>query len=257
VTGYIDHYGEHRHDVEHEIDGVVVKVDEMALQEKLGATSRAPRWAIAYKYPAEVVTTVLRDIQVNVGRTGRVTPFGSWSRCASPGPRCRWRPSTTPRRWSARVLIGDTVFLRKAGDVIPEIIGPVVERRTAARPASSCHALPECGTRSLRRRRATRTSAAQRRSCPAQLRERLFTSPAGGRSTSRGWATRRRIALLDCGLVSDEGDLFALSAADLRRCPFFTRAPAAGRRGRRSTPTPSCCSASWSRRRTARCGGCW
>ena len=103
VQRYIDHYGEHRHSVEHEIDGVVVKVDEVAVQRRLGSTSRAPRWAIAFKYPPEEVTTKLLDIQVNVGRTGRVTPVrgdGAGARQRLDGR--AWRRCTTPPRWSAR-----------------------------------------------------------------------------------------------------------------------------------------------------------
>ena len=149
VQDYIDHYGEHRHDVEHEIDGVVVKVDEVALQRRLGSTSRAPRWAIAFKYPPEEVTTKLLDIRVNVGRTGRVTPFAvHGAGVRRPARRSRWPPCTTPSEVERKgVLIGDTVVLRKAGDVIPEILGPVVDLRDGTERAfvmpTDC---PECGT---------------------------------------------------------------------------------------------------------------
>ena len=102
VTEFIDYYGEHRHDVEHEIDGVVVKVDSIAQQRQLGSTSRAPRWAIAFKYPPEEVNTKLLDIRVNVGRTGRVTPFGVMEPVQVAGSTSRWPPCTTPARWSAR-----------------------------------------------------------------------------------------------------------------------------------------------------------
>ena len=108
IRDMIEHYREHRHDVEHEIDGVVIKVDEVALQRRLGSTSRAPRWAIAFKYPPEEVNTKLLDIQVNVGRTGRVTPFGVMGRRRSPGRRCRWRPCTTPARCAARACSSGT-----------------------------------------------------------------------------------------------------------------------------------------------------
>ena len=130
VNAFIAHTGEHRHDVEHEIDGVVVKVDEISVQRRLGSTSRAPRWAIAFKYPPEEVNTRLLDIQVNVGRTGRVTPFGVMEPVVVAGStveRATLHNATEVQRKG--VLIGDTVVLRKAGDVIPEILGPVVDLR--------------------------------------------------------------------------------------------------------------------------------
>ena len=132
VLAYIAHYGEHRHAVEHEIDGVVVKVDEVAVQRRLGSTSRAPRWAIAYKYPPEEVTTKLLDIQVNVGRTGRVTPFAMMEPVKVGGSTVEL--ATLHNAYEVKrkgVLIGDTVVLRKAGDVIPEMLGP--GRRPARR----------------------------------------------------------------------------------------------------------------------------
>ena len=129
VGEFIAHYGEHRHDVEHEIDGVVVKVDEVSVQRRLGSTSRAPRWAIAFKYPPEEVTTKLLDIKVNVGRTGRVTPYGVMEPVFVSGSTVEMatlhNASEVVRKG---VLICDTVVLRKAGDVIPEIVGPVVDR---------------------------------------------------------------------------------------------------------------------------------
>jgi DNA ligase (NAD+) len=130
VWEYIEYFGEHRHSVEHEIDGVVVKLDERAVQDQLGSTSHAPRWAIAYKYPPEEVTTKLLNIDVNVGRTGRVTPFGIMEPVqvagSTVGMATLHNASEIVRKG---VLIGDTVVLRKAGDVIPEIVGPVVDLR--------------------------------------------------------------------------------------------------------------------------------
>ena len=120
VTEFIDHYGEHRHDVEHEIDGVVVKVDSIAQQRQLGSTSRAPRWAIAFKYPPEEVNTKLLDIRVNVGRTGRVTPFGVMQPVQVAGSTVEMATLHNAAEVVRKgVLIGDTVVLRKAGDVIP------------------------------------------------------------------------------------------------------------------------------------------
>ena len=130
VLDFIDYYGEHRHDVEHEIDGVVIKVDDISLQQQLGETSRAPRWAIAYKYPPEVVRTRLNDIQVNVGRTGRVTPFAVMEPVRVAGSTVSMATLHNAFEVERKgVLIGDMVFLRKAGDVIPEVLGPVLEER--------------------------------------------------------------------------------------------------------------------------------
>ena len=137
MQDFIAYYGEHRHDVEHEIDGVVVKVDELPLQRRLGSTSRAPRWAIAFKYPPEEVNTKLLDIRVNVGRTGRVTPYARDG--AGHGRRLDGRarhPAQRRTRSPQGRLIGDTVVLRKAGDVIPEIVGPVVDLRDGASASS-------------------------------------------------------------------------------------------------------------------------
>ena len=228
VRAYIEDYGEHRHDVEHEIDGVVVKVDEIALQDELGATSRAPRWAIAYKYPAEVVTTVLRDIQVNVGRTGRVTPFAVMVPVTVAGSTVQMATLHNAHEVERKgVLIGDTVFLRKAGDVIPEILGPVVEKRDGTERTfvmpTTC---PECGTPLAPEKQGDADiRCPNTRSCPAQLRERLFHVAGRGAFDIEGLGYKAAAALLACGLVTDEGDLFALTAADLGRCAFFTRAP--------------------------------
>ncbi|MFZ0322916.1 MAG: NAD-dependent DNA ligase LigA [Actinomycetes bacterium] len=234
VESYIAHYGEHRHDVEHEIDGVVVKVDEIQLQRDLGATSRAPRWAIAYKYPAEVVTTVLRDIAVNVGRTGRVTPFGVMEPVRVAGSTVSLATLHNASEVERKgVLIGDRVFLRKAGDVIPEIIGPVVETRDGSERAfvmpTHC---PDCGTQLAPEKAGDADiRCPNNRSCPAQLRERLFHVGSRGAFDIEGLGYKSAVALLECGLVDDEGDLFALTDTDLVRCPFFTRAPGPGESG--------------------------
>ncbi|HWR85624.1 MAG TPA: NAD-dependent DNA ligase LigA, partial [Rhodoglobus sp.] len=148
AAAYIEHYGEHRDSVEHEIDGVVVKVDELALHEELGATSRAPRWAIAYKYPPEQVNTKLLDIVVSVGRTGRVTPFAVMEPARVAGSVVRQATLHNQDVVKAKgVLVGDTVVLRKAGDVIPEVLGPVVELRDGTeREFVMPENCPECGT---------------------------------------------------------------------------------------------------------------
>ncbi|WP_432074773.1 NAD-dependent DNA ligase LigA [Streptomyces wuyuanensis] len=177
VRDFIAYYGEHRHSVEHEIDGVVVKLDEIPLQGRLGSTSRAPRWAIAWKYPPEEVNTRLVDIRVGVGRTGRVTPYAQVEPVTVAGSEVEFATLHNQDVVKAKgVLIGDTVVLRKAGDVIPEILGPVVDLRDGSEREfvmpSEC---PECGT-PLRPMKEGDVDlrCPNARSCPAQLRERLF-----------------------------------------------------------------------------------
>jgi DNA ligase (NAD+) len=225
VSHYIDYYGEHRHDVEHEIDGVVVKVDSVAQQRQLGSTSRAPRWAIAYKYPPEEVNTKLLDIRVNVGRTGRVTPFGVMEPVfvagSTVGLATLHNASEVVRKG---VLIGDTVVLRKAGDVIPEILGPVVDLRDGSeREFVMPTHCPECGTE-LRPEKEGDADirCPNARSCPAQLRERLFHVAGRGAFDIEVLGGSAAVALLNAGLVTDEGDLFSLTAEDLERSDFFT-----------------------------------
>jgi DNA ligase (NAD+) len=228
VTDYIAYYGEHRHDVEHEIDGVVVKVDRLELQQQLGETSRAPRWAIAYKYPPEVVRTRLRDIQVNVGRTGRVTPFAVMEPVRVAGSTVSMATLHNAYEVERKgVLIGDMVFLRKAGDVIPEVLGPVLEERDGSERAFVMPtACPDCGTTLRPEKEGDKDiRCPNARSCPAQMRERLFHVASRGALDIEGLGYKAAVALLECGLVADEGDLFLLTPADLLRCPFFTRDP--------------------------------
>jgi DNA ligase (NAD+) len=238
VLGYITEYGEQRHSVEHELDGVVIKVDEIAVQRQLGATSRAPRWAIAYKYPPEEVNTKLLDIQVNVGRTGRVTPFGVMTPVVVAGStveRATLHNADEVRRKG--ILIGDTVVLRKAGDVIPEIVGPVVGLRDGSeRTFEMPTVCPACGTPLAPEREGDKDiRCPNSRTCPSQLRERI-TSVAGRGALDievLGW--EGVVALLNAGVIVDEGDLFRLapdpvtgdrSAARrlLLGVPLFTRA---------------------------------
>ncbi len=231
VEAYIAHYGEHRHEVEHEIDGVVVKVDQVVLQRRLGSTARAPRWALAVKYPPEEVNTELLDIRVNVGRTGRVTPYGVMRPVFVSGSTVSMATlhnASEVRRKG--VLIGDTVVLRKAGDVIPEIVGPVVDLRDGnEREFVMPTQCPECGTEL----RAEKEGDADircpnQRSCPAQLRERLFHVAGRGAFDIEMLGYEAAIALLQAGVVHDEGDLFVLGEDELRQVPLFTRAPKKG-----------------------------
>jgi DNA ligase (NAD+) len=225
VDAFIAHYGEHRHDVEHEIDGVVVKVDDISLQRRLGTTSKSPRWAIAYKYPPEEVTTKLLAIEVNVGRTGRITPFGVMQPVKVSGStveRATLHNEDEIKRKG--VLVGDTIVLRKAGDVIPEIVGPVVDLRDGTEYEfvfpTRC---PACDTPLSRPGGEADTRCPNQRSCPAQLRERLFHLAGRGAFDIEVLGYEAAAALLDSGLIVDEGDLFSLTAADLVKAPFFTK----------------------------------
>jgi DNA ligase (NAD+) len=223
VREYIAHYAEHRHDPPYEIDGVVVKVDQIALQQALGSTSRAPRWAIAYKYPPEEVTTRLLEIRVNVGRTGRVTPFAVMEPVKVSGSTVENATLHNAEEIKRKgVLIGDMVILRKAGDVIPEVLGPVADLRTGAEREfefpSSC---PACGTALTRDEGEVDWRCPNARCCPAQLRERLFHMAGRGAFDIEVLGYEAVSALLDGGLVADEGDLFALTDEQLATCPFF------------------------------------
>ena len=221
---HIAYWGEHRHDVEHEIDGVVVKVDEVSAQRRLGSTARAPRWAIAFKYPPEEATTKLIDIRVNVGRTGRVTPFAFMEPVSVAGSTvslATLHNADEVRRKG--VLIGDTVTIRKAGDVIPEVLGPVVDLRTGdEREFVMPTRCPECGT-PLRRERESDVDirCPNARSCPAQLRERIFHMAGRGAFDIEMLGYEAAVALLAAGVVHDEGDLFTLDERKLLAVDLF------------------------------------
>ncbi|WP_037913609.1 NAD-dependent DNA ligase LigA [Actinacidiphila yeochonensis] len=177
VREFIAYYGEHRHAVEHEIDGVVVKVDEIPLQGRLGSTSRAPRWAIAWKYPPEEVNTRLVDIRVGVGRTGRVTPYAVVEPVTVAGSEVEFATLHNQEVVKKKgVLIGDTVVLRKAGDVIPEILGPVADLRDGTERAFVMpERCPDCDTPLQPMKEGDiDLRCPNARYCPAQLRERIY-----------------------------------------------------------------------------------
>jgi DNA ligase (NAD+) len=224
VAEFIAYYAEHRHDVEHEIDGVVVKVDPVAIQGRLGSTSRAPRWAIAFKYPPEEVTTTLLDIQVNVGRTGRVTPFAVLEPVRVAGSTVALATLHNAREVERKgVWIGDTVVLRKAGDVIPEVLGPVMELRPDdAHPFVMPAECPSCGTALAPAKEGDiDIRCPNNRSCPSQLRERVFHLAGRGGFDIEVLGWKAAAALLESGVITDEGDLFGLTADDLTRSDFF------------------------------------
>jgi DNA ligase (NAD+) len=221
----IAYWGEHRHDVDHEIDGVVVKVDDLSLQRRLGSTSRAPRWAIAYKYPPQEVQTKLLDIRVNVGRTGRVTPFAFMTPVKVAGSTVGLATLHNAAEVKRKgVLIGDTVVIRKAGDVIPEVLGPIVDLRDGSeREFVMPTTCPECGTELAPAKEGDADiRCPNARSCPAQLRERVFHVAGRGAFDIEGLGYEAAIALLQAGVIADEGDLFSLTEDDLLRTELFT-----------------------------------
>ncbi|MFD3567529.1 NAD-dependent DNA ligase LigA [Streptomyces sp. NPDC058667] len=236
VREFIAYFGENRHSVEHEIDGVVVKLDEIPLQGRLGSTARAPRWAIAWKYAPEEVNTRLLDIKVGVGRTGRVTPYAQVEPVTVAGSEVEFATLHNQEVVKAKgVLIGDTVVLRKAGDVIPEILGPVADLRDGSEREFVMPAeCPECGT-SLKPMKEGDIDlrCPNARTCPAQLRERLFFL-----------AGRQCLDIENFGMVAaaaltrplepaepplgDEGDLFDLTIERLLPIKAYVLDPSSG-----------------------------
>ncbi|WP_114559247.1 NAD-dependent DNA ligase LigA [Desertihabitans aurantiacus] len=232
VNRYIKRWGEHRHDIEHEIDGVVVKVDEFAAQGQLGSTSRAPRWAIAFKYPPEEVTTKLLHIDVNVGRTGRVTPYAVMEPVTVAGSTVEL--ATLHNAFEVKrkdVRIGDTVVLRKAGDVIPEVLGPVLALRTDdVREFVMPTECPSCGSPVGPVREGDKDwRCPNAQHCPAQLRERVFALAGRGGFDIEALGWEASIALVDpehgrpddateprqTPVLTSEAGLFDLTVEDL------------------------------------------
>ncbi len=239
VQEYIEYYREHRHDasIGHEIDGVVVKVDDLSLQRRLGSTSRAPRWAIAFKYPPEEVNTKLLGIEVNIGRTGRATPYGIMEPVKVAGSTVV--NATLHNQWEVArkdVRVGDTVVLRKAGDVIPEIVAPVIALRPKGlrrwKMPTKC---PACATPLKPEKEGDKDyRCPNTQHCPAQLRERLFSLASRSAFDIEALGYEGAAALLEAGVLADEGDLFRLAPdadgdeaqarALLSAVPAYTRA---------------------------------
>jgi DNA ligase (NAD+) len=226
VLAFIDQYEKNRHSVEHEIDGVVIKVNELGVQNTLGFTSRAPKWAIAYKYPPEEVSTKLLDIKVSVGRTGRVTPFAFMEPVKVAGSTVTNATLHNAQEIIRKgILIGDTVLIRKAGDVIPEVLAPVIEKRDGSEKAfvmpSKC---PNCGSK-LRAMSEGDVDirCPNSQSCPAQVVERLFYIGSRSALDIDVLGYEAAAALLADKLVTDEGDLFSLTLKDLGKSDFFTK----------------------------------
>ncbi|MEP6651519.1 MAG: NAD-dependent DNA ligase LigA [Lapillicoccus sp.] len=235
VEAFIDDVGERRHTiVPYEIDGVVIKVDEVALQRRLGSTSRAPRWAIAFKYPPEEVNAKLLSIEVNTGRTGRVTPFGVMEPTKVAGStveRATLHNAHEVKRKDVRP--GDTVVLRKAGDVIPEIVGPVLPLRPKGLAEwvmpTEC---PSCGTTLAQQKEGDKDlRCPNTRACPAQLLDRVYHVASRGAFDIEGLGSEAAHALLDAGVITNEGDVFDLDRDKLLRTDLFTRGPKKGEEG--------------------------
>ena len=226
VLKFIQFYADHRHDVEHEIDGVVIKVDSLSQQGQLGFTSRAPKWAIAYKYPPEEVTTVLLDIKVSVGRTGRVTPFAYMEPVKVAGSTVTNATLHNAEEILRKgVLIGDTIVIRKAGDVIPEVLGPVIDKRKGTERAfvmpSNC---PECGSELRAMSQGdVDIRCPNTQSCPAQLRERIYYIGSRAALDIDVLGYEAATALLDAKIITDESDLFDLTKEKLVTSSFFTK----------------------------------
>ena len=235
VEGFIEHAGDNRHSiVAYEIDGVVVKVDDVALQRRLGSTSRAPRWAIAFKYPPEEVNAELLEIRVNVGRTGRVTPYGVMVPTRVAGSTVENATLHNAHEVTRKdVRPGDTVVLRKAGDVIPEIVGPVMALRPkglrAWKMPTKC---PACGTALAQQKEGDKDlRCPNHEKCPGQVRERVYFVAGRSAFDIEGLGYEAATALLDAGVVDNEGDVFDLHKERLVRAPLFTRAPKKGEEG--------------------------
>ncbi len=226
VSEFVAYYADHRHDIEHEIDGIVIKVNEIAIQEELGFTARAPKWAIAYKYPPEEVTTKLLDIKVSVGRTGRVTPFAFMEPVKVAGSTVTNATLHNAEEVVRKgILIGDTVLIRKAGDVIPEVLGPVIAKRDGSEKAFAMPTkCPDCGSKL---RAITEGDVDIRcpntQSCPAQLRERIYYIGSRVALDIDVLGYEAASALLEDKLIVDESDLFGLTEKDLAKSQFFLK----------------------------------
>ncbi len=228
VEKYVTNAGEHRHTiVPYEIDGVVIKVDDVSLQRRLGSTSRAPRWAIAFKYPPEEVNAKLLEIRVNVGRTGRVTPYGVMVPTRVAGSTVENATLHNAHEVKRKdVRPGDTVVLRKAGDVIPEIVGPVLPLRPDGLAEwvmpTEC---PACGTELAQQKEGDKDlRCPNHQFCPAQVRERVFHVAGRGAFDIEGLGYEAAVALLDAKVIDNEGQVFDLDEERLLRTELFTRA---------------------------------
>ncbi|MHC9561774.1 NAD-dependent DNA ligase LigA [Corynebacterium diphtheriae] len=221
----VTYWAQHRHDATHEMDGLVIKIDSFVEQRALGSTARAPRWAIAYKYPPEEVTTKLLDIQVGVGRTGRVTPFAVMDPVFVAGSTVEMATLHNQTEVKRKgVLIGDTVVIRKAGEVIPEVLGPVAEKRDGSEREFIFPTLcPACGTRLAPQKEDDADwRCPNSQSCPAQLSSRLTYLAGRGAFDIEALGEKGAEDLIASGVLIDEAQLFNLTEDDLKRTKVYT-----------------------------------
>jgi len=236
VLDYIERYGAQRSGVSHEIDGVVIKVDQFEIQRDMGFTSRAPRWAIAYKYPPEQVTTKLLDIVVGVGRTGRATPYAVLEPVQVAGSEVERATLHNQDVVKLKgILIGDTVVVRKAGDVIPEILGPVSEARDGSEQEFVMpHACPECGSALGPAKEGDKDlRCPNSQNCPAQVRGRIEHIGSRGGLDIEGLGEVSAAALTqplipEVAPLVNEAGLFDLSVEDLFPIVSAVRDPDTG-----------------------------
>ena len=225
VIAFCRHWQEHRHDLGYEIDGAVVKVDDLSQREQLGFTSRAPRWAIAFKFPPEEKHTVLRDIQISVGRTGRVTPFAVLEPVFVGGSTVSMATLHNRDQVIAKdVRPGDTVVVRKAGDVIPEVVGPVLSKRPKNSSPWEFPTTCPCDMKStLVKIDDQADTRCVESSCPFQRDQRIIYFASRGGMDIEGLGERTVFALSDAGLVEDVGDLYALTVENLLTLEGFAQ----------------------------------
>ncbi|WP_062132411.1 NAD-dependent DNA ligase LigA [Demequina aestuarii] len=225
IEDYLVDLEKRRHDMVHEIDGAVLKVDDRSVQAELGSTSRAPRWAIAYKFPPEEVHTTLEDIRVDVGRTGRVTPYGVMTPVTVAGSTVTYATLHNQHEVKRKgVLIGDTVVLRKAGDVIPEIVGPVAAARTGKeREWSMPTHCPSCGTALAEQKEGDKDlRCPNSQSCPAQIIDRIAFIGSRGALDVEVLGEKAAAAMVESGVLVNEAGLFDLGAQDVALADLFT-----------------------------------
>jgi DNA ligase (NAD+) len=222
VLAYLKHWEADRHSVDWEVDGAVIKVDQVGLQQELGATSHAPRWAIAYKFPPEERTALLRKIDVHTGRTGKVTPFAVLEPVFVGGVTITYATLHNEDEVARKdVREGDTVIVRRAGDVIPEIVGPVLStRKKGARRWRFPKTCPSCGTE-LVRAPGEADHRCPNTSCPSRNVEWLYSFASRGGLDIEGLGYMTGMGLLDRGIVKDPADIFTLTAEDLGQLPGF------------------------------------
>ncbi len=218
VFAYCEAWQARRHDLPYEIDGVVVKVDDLAQRAEIGATAKAPRWAIAYKFPPEERTTLLRDIQVNIGRTGQATPFAVLEPVVVGGSTVGLATLHNEDQVRAKdVRPGDTVIVRKAGDVIPEVMGPVLSQRPDGLPTwafpTTC---PACGQALVRREGEAATYCVNLQ-CPARRVAQIVHFASRGAMDIEGLGEQTVRQLVEMGLVADVADVYAIDWDRLRR----------------------------------------